>query len=232
VQGNKIGTDASGENAVANEVGVEVIASNNKVLDNLISGNEYSGVEVDANGNTVQGNKIGTDASGEQAVANEAGVEVDGSNNKVLDNLVSGNTDVGVRVFGKANTVQDNLIGTDATGTTPLGNGTGVELGRGADNNTVQGNTIGGSSDGGIVIDGANGNQLIGNFIGVDKTFLHKLANGGTGVEIDNGSSNNTLNGNVVYFSAGDGVWIHDTGSDLNNCSTTASATTRGMAFW
>jgi hypothetical protein len=220
VKNNKIGTDASGEKAVGNEEGVVLDGgTNNKVLDNLISANSGEGVQFEnsAIGNMIEGNKIGTDASGEIALGiTEYGVELAGTNNKVLDNLISGSSaagDAGVVVFGKGCTVQDNLIGTDASATKAFGNYDGVEIY--GDNNTFQGNTIGGSSNDGVVIANQNGNQLIGNFIGLDKTWLHQLPNQ-TAVEIRGASANNLLKGNNIYYNQETGVWIHGLGATGN----------------
>ena len=60
------------------------------------------GVQIDGNSNIVEGNFIGTDASGTNALGNGGGVFVDGDSNAIGSNLpsqrnlVSGNDDDGV----------------------------------------------------------------------------------------------------------------------------------------
>ncbi|MBD3224619.1 MAG: T9SS type A sorting domain-containing protein [Caldithrix sp.] len=86
VEGNYIGVDEDGETDItdASTCGVEIEGSFNKVLDNVISGINWSeaglpkGVCItgESHDNTVQGNLIGTDATGSAAVPNRVGVAV------------------------------------------------------------------------------------------------------------------------------------------------------------
>ena len=74
-----------------------------------------------------------------------AGVRLGGSSNTVSSNLISGNTSEGVFVTGGGDQVLDNRIGTDAAGTTALGNGfSGITISQTA-NVLVRGNTISGN---------------------------------------------------------------------------------------
>jgi parallel beta-helix repeat protein len=226
---NLIGLDTKG-NAGGGQSGVYIQGTTgNQVHDNVLSG-WVSGVYLGsgAKGNTLQNNRIGTDATGETAVANQFGVVLTGgsSDNKVLDNEISGNTEAGVYLNenGTGNLIQDNIIGADAKAVNALGNGEGVLITTGAYANTIQGNVIGGNTGNGVVLEGASGNQLIGNFIGVDKTFLHKLANQLQGVLISNVSADNTLKNNVIFFSAQEGVWIEDAGSNHNHLTNNSIA--------
>jgi len=72
-----------------------------------------------------------------------------------------------------------------------------------------------GNAEEGIVLLGANGNQFIGNFIGVDKTFLHKLPNK-LGVSIIAQSSGNLLQNNVILFNTQYGVRMIENGTSNN----------------
>ena len=71
VQGNFIGTDVSGATAIGNGGDGILLhggASGNQILDNLLSANGLSGVRIQdptTTGNSVLGNTIGTDVSGE-----------------------------------------------------------------------------------------------------------------------------------------------------------------------
>jgi len=217
---NLIGLDTFGT-AAANQDGVYIDSvSGNMVHDNMISGNTV-GVDVEgsgANQNTINNNKIGTDAGGTAAVPNVLGVNIQGgAKNKILQNTISGNTSDGVRLAFTTtqNTVEDNNIGTDAGATMALPNGTGVELQQGPSANLIQSNVISGNAEEGIVLLGANGNQFIGNFIGVDKTFLHKLPNK-LGVSIIAQSSGNLLQNNVILFNTQYGVRMIENGTSNN----------------
>jgi hypothetical protein len=196
VQGNKIGTNAAGNTRLGNIVGVliELGASGNAVggtvsgAGNLISGNE-TGVELVADGNVVQGNKIGTNAAGSAALGNSQGVEIDFNGNTVggtaagAGNVISGNSFEGVILeFGaSANVVQDNKIGTDVTGTKPVGNGAdGIRLRDNDSTNLIAGNTIAFNAFSGVGLGGfGTGNSIRGNAL---------FSNGGLGIDlIDDG---------------------------------------------
>ena len=88
-------------------------------------------------GSTVQGNKIGTDLTGEVALGNDVGIYINGVPRNLIGgtapgagNVISGNT-IGIYLLGStttANQIQGNLIGLDAAGKVPLGNYIGVYL--------------------------------------------------------------------------------------------------------
>jgi CSLREA domain-containing protein len=168
------------------------------------------GIEIRSNGNTIQNNYIGTDATGTTDQGNTgSGVFVQGANNLIggttagTSNLISGNNGEGVEVNGSAatgNQLQGNFIGTKVNGTERLPNGLGVMINAAA-NNVVggtapgAGNLISGNSQSGVLITlGAAGNRLQGNFIGTDVTGTVGLGNFSHGVQILN-SSNNLIGG-------------------------------------
>jgi titin len=202
VQGNFIGTDATGSSSLGNGV---------------ISGN-LEGVTIDdpgAQGNLVQGNYIGTDVTGTSAIANRTGVLIITSANNTIGgttsgarNVISGNAIHGVEFVGAGatgNQVQGNFIGTDVSGTAAIGNG---EAGVGVDdapNNTVGGTTaearniISGNEDHGVRMRsaGATGNLVQGNYIGTDVNGMSALPNGSHGVLVENAPSN-TIGGTTA----------------------------------
>ena len=178
VQGNLIGTNATGLHALPNLDGVVTSNTSNTIIGgttvaarNVISGNFREGVHLGpttgALPDQVLGNYIGTDITGLSALGNgQNGVRVQGNDNWVggaeagAGNVISGNGEYGVALVGGATTdnlVQGNLIGTDATGTVPLGNGRGA----GVFIFAVPGNLIGGTTSGA-------GNVISGNNVGVD----------------------------------------------------------------
>ena len=124
VQGNFIGTDITGTAALGNIHGSGVLineSADTSVLDNVISSNGASGVHIegiDATGNVVQGNFIGTDITGTAALGNRgAGVIILGALNTVggttapAGNIIAFNGDQGVSVSaGTGNAILSNAI--------------------------------------------------------------------------------------------------------------------------
>jgi hypothetical protein len=199
IQGNYIGTDATGSIARTNTRGILVNGSNNLIggptasARNVISGNSFEGIELNGANNQVQGNFIGTNAAGSAAIGNSTGIDITGSpqftNNLVggtvsgAGNVISGNSNIGINM-GPGNTVQGNLVGTDATGLKAVPNGRGISAS--GNNNLVGGlvpearNVISGNTGDGVSIGGTN-SLLQGNFIGIDITGTAVLGNGGSG---------------------------------------------------
>jgi CSLREA domain-containing protein len=200
VQGNYIGTDASGTEAVGNVAGFLVLTPGNTIggalggARNIISGNEI-GVNIgsaEAASNIILGNYIGTDPSGTLAVGNVIGIFLSGPGNMIggstegARNVISGNEQA-VHIEGAdatGNVLYGNYIGTDVTGTTVLGNGGGIHML--APGNMIggaspgAGNVISGNSDHGLIIEGpeAMGNEVLGNLIGTDFTGSEAIPNG------------------------------------------------------
>ncbi len=114
--------------------------------------------------NVIEGNFIGTDVSGTLALGNFTGVSVHGDTRGTLiggttaasRNVISGNTQTGIALIQSSDhRVQGNFIGTQADGTSPLGNRSdGVDL-AGTANSTVGGLSAGAA------------NVIAFNFIGV-----------------------------------------------------------------
>src|SRR5205807_598065 len=106
IQRNQIAPPASSPSINANSNdGIFVNGSNHNTIGgtqagagNLVSGNRNGGIRVDGTYNTVEGNLIGTDASGTAAVGNGGdGITVNAANNtiggttKEAANVISGN---------------------------------------------------------------------------------------------------------------------------------------------
>jgi hypothetical protein len=156
------------------------------------------GIELKLLGdNVIEGNFLGTDASGSVALANALGglAVVNSSNNTIggttpgARNLISGNSEEEVMIAddvfpgqiedASRNLLVGNFIGTDVTGTKSLGNGLGAGFGvlMNAPHNTIGGatagarNIISGNSSNGVdMSDVDNGFNLVqGNFIGTDR---------------------------------------------------------------
>jgi len=103
-----------------------------------------------------------------------------------------------------SNFVEGCYIGTDITGTVAMGNGKGVLMQTGVGGNTVGGlttakrNVISGNGTGVFIIS-TNDNQVVGNYIGTDKTGTVGIPNT-TSIAIENAvsaSTNNTVGGDT-----------------------------------
>jgi parallel beta-helix repeat protein len=178
-------------------LGLTIAGTGSTVRGLVVSGFYGAGILVEDTGsnNIIEGNFIGTDVTGTNALGNGfyelAGLEVDGRSNTVgganaaARNVISGNTADGIDVYGDNNAVLGNFIGTDVTGTNALGNGyTGVYLD--GSSNTVggasagAGNVVSGNYGDGVDVYG-NSNAVLGNFIGTDATGSNVIGSGGDG---------------------------------------------------
>lgn len=248
-----IGTDAAGTAAVANAFpGIEIsggahgntIGGTTAAHRNVISGNAHNGVQIIGAGtdsNIVQGNFIGTNATGTAALPNlYSGIEVLGGAKFTMiggtaagaGNLIAGNPLDGVRYRGAGtdnNVAQGNFIGTNATGTGPVPNqNAGVRINEGAKANVVGGtsaaarNILSGNTHQGVIVydPGTDNNSVLGNYIGLRADGTAALANGSAGIGIYAGAKTNTIGstvaGNVISGNAREGVLIADAGSTGN----------------
>lgn len=219
ILGNYIGTDRTGTVGIGNVTAITGTGTNNKVggtaagEGNLISGNSAAVVVQGSGGWTIEGNLIGTDVTGTLALGNSGvGVNLGGANNNVIGgttaasrNIISANDRAISINGGDGNVIQGNYIGTDVTGTVPLGNiRYGISTGNSAMNTIIgglatvagqpPGNVIaatqgtaspGGDLGAGITTNAGNGSPansaagtlIEGNLIGTDKTGFRVLGN-------------------------------------------------------
>lgn len=152
-------------------------------------------VQAGADGVTLAGLRIGTDASGQQAPGNGGhAVETRGAQTLVGGptaadrNLLSGNN-AGVVVAGSTAAgarIEGNTIGADLRGESALGNrSVGVYLD--APGAAVTGNLISGNSYEGVyLLAGATGSTVQGNLIGTDLGGTRAVGNGSFGVYVEN----------------------------------------------
>jgi parallel beta-helix repeat protein len=243
VFGNFIGTDATGTSALPNgKEGVRIEAQVAWLSGNVISGNAASGVWATGPSTVayLNGNRIGTDASGTRALGNgsspaspsrngviatgDAGLQISGD-------VISGNAGAGVFAVGGTLTLNDSKVGTDVTGLAALGNANwgvvavncrGVNLG----GNVISGNGGDGVRLAGVMATAASPSVLTGNRIGLNVAGTGVLANRGNGVTLKGclhvhlervtfpgfdgpptTSSPNLIGGNTGY-----GVWVDSSG--------------------
>jgi hypothetical protein len=243
VRGNLIGTNAAGSAALANAgagVALPDGPSGSRIggvagARNVISGNGRSGIYMVASNSVVEGNFIGTNATGDADLGNdESGIFVEAGGDNLIGgtsngvrNVISGNTDDGITIEGSSgNEILGNRIGTTANGDGRLGNGVdGVSIN--SANNTVGGtvsgaaNVIAANQEEGVrlVGAGATGNTLQGNFIGTNAAGSTGLGNTSDGVLVIGGAFGNTIGGaevgagNVITGSPAAGVVVFGSGT-------------------
>jgi len=157
--GHGIGLKAG---AVGNLIGTNGDGNGDLAERNIISGNARSAISLYGPGttdNVIAGNYIGTDITGTSALPNGGiGVLVDGASSNRIGtngdgladaaeaNVISSNTSTGVFIIvAPSNQIAGNFIGTDKTGTQPLGNGLdGIHI-NASDKGNTNGNVVGGS---------------------------------------------------------------------------------------
>ncbi|MCX6296267.1 MAG: T9SS type A sorting domain-containing protein [Bacteroidetes bacterium] len=207
IVGNFVGTDITGIDSIPNTYGVlfDDGASYNRLggsvagAGNLLSGNSGYGVFLYNPGtqkDTVIGNLIGTDISGTQPLPNSNGIVIDGPSFKhyVDSNVVSGNRQNGIDIHlagTDSNIVVHNKIGTDITGTQPLGNALdGIRIGEGPHYSM-----IGGAGKGNVI-----------------------AYNGGNGITVMTAAElYNTFSENSIYNNAGLGIDLFPAGPTPND---------------
>jgi hypothetical protein len=229
IEGNYIGTDITASTSLSNEWGIYIDSSNYNLIGgttprarNIISGN-VEGIKFwGGMNNLVQGNYIGTDASGLLYLANSFGVVLDysdackiGGSADGSENIIACSDQQGLMLFRSSyNYIQKNIIGLDRTGKSKLGNMVGIQVTEGCNSNNFLNNKIGGSGISGIIIgDNAQYNVIADNFIGTDENWLYDLGNQIHGIDIMGAVSNNTaehnyIENNIIGFNGDCGLHI------------------------
>jgi hypothetical protein len=248
VTGDYIGTNAAGTGAVANlghGVVITAGATANTIggttagARDLLSGNVNNGVALSGSttsGNVVEGDYIGTNATGTAPLGNGAdGVFFSGATDNTIGGTVAGARDVisgnawdGVHIVGTGttgNVVEGDYIGTNAAGNAALANGgSGVAIFAGASSNTIGGSTsldrnvISGNANDGVYLSdsGTDYNDVQYDFIGTDASGNYAVPNGTYGVIIQSGAYNNNIYNDVISANGSDGVFINGSGTNAN----------------
>ena len=185
--------------------------------------NRFKGSGISASGagnNVIEGNFIGTNATGTAALPNIGnGILLQSSDNRVggptsaARNVISGNGASGVSINGVSatgNVVQGNFIGTNFDGTARLGNSSSGVLISTLNNSIGPGNVIAANGspatpNHGIFIASTGSAEVFGNFIGTNGAGAAGLGNMNSGVLVK-GSGNviggaggrNVISGNTI----------------------------------
>ncbi len=236
VQSNIIGTNASGSTGLGNAlagVWIDAASTNNQIDQNIISGNEGSGIQFTliSTNNSVLGNYIGLDSAGTSVIANGGdGISIDASSSNFIGgsapgdrNYISGNAGNGLLITDGSsfNSVFGNTIGLNVNGTIAGNSADGILIAAGAHNNFVgqfvgSGNIISGNTKNGVEITGdpSINNDVQFNWIGLDNTGAGAAANGGDGLLLTGGSSLTNVTDNVISGNSKNGVHISDSQSN------------------
>ena len=229
---------ADGTSAAANATGITIsggasgatIGGTTAADRNVISGNTGDGIDVlgtGTDGNVIQGNYIGLDASGIAALSNQGhGVQIAGDLTGTTiggpaasaRNVIGGNANFGIYVYQGANTlVQNNYLGTDVTGNAAAGSQLeGVRFDTTSGGNQVLGNVVGGNANFGIDFNNAAANVARGNTVGLGADGSTVVANG---VGINMTTDGNTIGGtspgdrNIVSGNTTYGISVIGTGN-------------------
>jgi hypothetical protein len=234
IENSYIGLDATGTKTLPNNLGVQDNASGDIYggtgagVGNVISGNNFGGIRSDSS-ITIQGNLIGTDATGNIALGNgnsgegifDNQVNVGTITIVISGNVVSGNqtgieliTALGSQTFY---TISNNLVGTNAAGTAALGNTAAGMYLVGVSNALIKGNVISANGTGvmfqypEVQSQPAQNDVMQGNLIGTDKTGKLALGNKTDGIMIASGNGieiggSGAGQGNLIAYNGQDGI--------------------------
>ena len=260
IRGNLIGTDASGTAAIPNDIGIQIGGTDNTVggikegSRNVISGNRLYGIKMSSSTqpierNKIEGNFIGTDVTGSNALPNDVGIFLEetfcksnsiGGGLESQRNVVSGNAGAGINLnLAPDNAIQGNYVGLDVSGRYDLGNGSHGVLVENAWNtevggtNAEAGNVVSGNGGHGIFLFGrlSDGSTVRQNRIGTTAAGGQALANDHSGVMVSSArettiggiGAGNVISGNAEYGIYITGSDVHDVTVQGNWIGTTAS---------
>jgi len=222
LEGSSAAFGVNGLFATADDIKIQGL-----VVNDFVTGTGIKAIGAD--NLVVRGNFVGVNVAGTGAAANYDGIDVIYSDNVTVGgtssedrNVVSGNLDDGIDLDNVRNSsVVGNYIGLDINGAA-LGNGDdGIIVEAGATGNTIGGlteaerNYIADHTGAGIAFHNASGNTVVGNYIGTNATGVDDRGNQ-TGIELDSGSSNNTIGGtasgagNRIVHNAKNGITALD----------------------
>jgi parallel beta-helix repeat protein len=225
IQNCAIGIDKNGDIKPNSRYGINIDESKNTIIqNNVISGNDWSGINIYGDGNpcytVVKNNYIGTDQLGTTAKPNSnSGVYIyQSSNDSVVNNLISGNKQSGIFAQGDEFVIMNNRVGTNRAANTAIPNGMGISCA--GKYNLVMNNVVSGNTNTGISVGGSL-STITNNIIGLDSAQTKPVPNG-QGMSINNYSDDYLVIGdstgklsNIIAGNLGNG--IHIIGASVKN---------------
>lgn len=201
------------------------------------SSNQYGFYIVDADGGSIQGNRIGTSKTGLNTTGTGTashGIYLEDASNITIGgdlfvgqgNIISGNGSgsvYAINVFRSSDVaVQGNLIGTDINGANDLGNARGINASSTTPNLTIGGsspslqNVISGNDGSAITIQGTTDNLLIqNNIIGLSQDGVSRIPNT-QGITITTGGVDRDIMDNTISGNTTTGIYLDQFTSNLN----------------
>ncbi len=233
IQGNFVGVDSTGLEAIPNGGdGIHVEGDHNWIggamgplggdrAGNVVCANVSNGLVVAGWSNSVVGNYVGVDDTGNGRLGNGLHGIVSACSygcigNPAWGNVVGANGGHGIYLngAGMSNLVQNNRVGVGLDGSSDVGNGlsgiAGEQIGGVAigGTGTNEANYVGNNGFNGVSI--ANdwgGSRIVGNWIGLAPTNMAFRANAGVGVRIEESTAANFVVSNRIDGAAG--VQLH-----------------------
>lgn len=228
VENNRVGTNAAGTAASTDALtGTGIFidrAADAIVINNVASAAGGSGIATDtADGILIQGNFVGTNATGAAALGNgDDGIQLNNTQDAmVLNNVASASLGDGITLGPGSHNVriEGNKIGTNLAGDTPIGNAqSGIDIG-GANAPVIVNNVISGNGGDGIEFTDGSANPVIqNNRIGTDNAGTADLGNAGDGIQLGPVAGSAVTGatvggttagqGNIIAFNSRNGVFI------------------------
>lgn len=171
----------------------------------------------------IECNYIGTNVAGTAAAGGTNAINIGSNNNSTIQNNLLSGTGAGLYIYTSSTVlIQNNLVGTNAAGTTAIGNSGAGLYTYNTIGATIQHNVASGNGSGGIIDQSSTGTTVAGNFAGLGVTG-GALGNTESGITFF-GSSNFTVGGttatqrNVISANTGAGLHIY------SNCNTGGSS--------
>ena len=193
-----------------------LVGASQQLYSNYFHDFSQNGIMVAGNNNTIAGNRIGI-AFDNTPIGNQFGIFITGADNRIggvlpfEGNIISGNQKgIGVYTLSGSTFIYGNRIGTDSTGTIAVPNEVGIDnigpnvfIGDGTPGGA---NIISGNTQSGVLIGvQADGNSILGNFIGTDPSGLIDVPNR-DGITLGPGSFNTHVKGNTISHNTNNGI--------------------------
>ena len=252
ISGNRIGMDPTGATYLGGgSYGILFDESRATISGNLFGA--FS-IAIDSGYSStvlISNNRIGTTGDG-SATTNSVSTGINMYSNygsRIEGNLISGASNNAIYLRGSSDTVvYGNLIGTDASGTSQIANGTGIYIGLSAANNTIEGNVISGNF-GAIYASDASFTTFRGNNIGVgssgaplpnlysvlaecgtDLAFINNIISSNVYGGLDlRAIQNSVIQGNTINGNGGHGITLSYTTCGLSEALKASRA--KGIVF-